>query len=171
MGFEDGGARCFMTSYNLYNHVPCTVQPVIRKVAVKEWGVDGVICTDGGAAANLTGQQHYYTNATEAAVGEISAGINQFLDNTFGTGMRAALQQNLLTEADLDRNIKGTLRVFVRLGWLDPAGTDPYAGIGAAGEPEPWLSAKHQALARQATQESIVLLKNEKNLLPLNRAH
>jgi len=170
MGFEDGGARCFMTSYNLYNHVPCTVQPVIRQVAVKEWGVDGVICTDGGAAANLTGRQHYYTNATEAAVGEISAGINQFLDNTFGTGMRAALQQNLLTEADLDRNIKGTLRVFVRLGWLDPAGTDPYAGIGAAGEPEPWLSAKHQALARQVTRESIVLLKNEKNLLPLNQA-
>ena len=64
MGFEEGGARCFMASYNEWNHVPCTVQPVINDVAMKEWGVDGIICTDGGAAANLTGKQHYYTNAT-----------------------------------------------------------------------------------------------------------
>jgi len=171
MGFTDGGARCFMTSYNEWNHIPCTVQPVIRAVAVNEWGVDGVICTDGGAAANLTNpnHQHYYTNATRAAVGEISAGINQFLDNTFGAGIRAALKEHLLTEADLDRNLKGTLRVFVRLGWLDPAGDNPYAAIGAAGEPEPWQSEKHRAVARRATQESIVLLKNETHLLPLNR--
>ncbi len=82
MGFEQGGARCFMTSYNQWNHIPCTVQPVIKEVAVKQWGVDGVICTDGGASANLTGRQHYYTNALQAAAGQILAGINQFLDRT-----------------------------------------------------------------------------------------
>src|ERR1039457_3511955 len=172
MGFEDGGARCFMTSYNQWNHVPCTVQPVIRNVAINEWGVDGVICTDGGAAANLINpnRQHYYTNATQAAVGEIKAGINQFLDNTFAAGIRSALQTNLLTEADLDRNLKGTLRVFLRLGWLDPATNNPYASIGAAGEPEPWLSEKHKAIARLVTQKSIVLLKNLKNFLPLDKS-
>lgn len=172
MGFEDGGARCFMTSYNQWNHVPCTVQPVIRNVAINEWGVDGVICTDGGAAANLINpnRQHYYTNATQAAVGEIKAGINQFLDNTFAAGIRSALQTNLLTEAELDQNLKGTLRVFLRLGWLDPATNNPYASIGAAGEPEPWLSEKHKAVARLVTQKSIVLLKNTKNFLPLAKA-
>ena len=172
MGFEDGGARCFMTSYNQWNHVPCTVQPVIRNVAINEWGVDGVICTDGGAAANLTNpnRQHYYTNATQAAVGEVTAGINQFLDSTFAAGIRSALQENLLTEADLDRNLKGTLRVFLRLGWLDPATNNPYASIGAAGEPEPWLSEKHKAIARLVTQKSIVLLKNAKNFLPLDKS-
>jgi beta-glucosidase len=172
MGFEDGGARCFMASYNEWNHVPCTVQPVIRSVAINEWGVDGVICTDGGAAANLTraDRQHFYTNATQAAVGEVTAGINQFLDNTFAAGLSSALSSNFLTEADLDRNIKGTLRVFIRLGWLDPAANNPYASIGAAGEPEPWLSEKHKALARLVTQKSIVLLKNSKHLLPLDKA-
>ena len=172
MGFEDGGARCFMTSYNQWNHVPCTVQPVIRNVAINEWGVDGVICTDGGAAANLTNpnRQHYYTNATQAAVGEVTAGINQFLDSTFAAGIRSALQENLLTEADLDRNLKGTLRVFLRLGWLDPATNNPYASIGAAGEPEPWLSEKHKAIARLVTQKSIVLLKNAKSFLPLDKS-
>jgi beta-glucosidase len=172
MGFEDGGACCFMTSYNQWNNIPCTVQPVIRDVAINEWGVDGVICTDGGAAANLTNtnRQHYYTNATQAAVGEVTAGINQFLDNTFAAGIRSALKENLLTETDLDRNIKGTLRVFIRLGWLDPATDNPYASIGAAGEPEPWLSEKHKAIARLVTQKSIVLLKNSKNFLPLDKS-
>jgi beta-glucosidase len=171
-GFEDGGARCFMTSYNQWNHVPCTVQPVIRSVAINEWGVDGVICTDGGAAANLTrpDRQHYYTNAAQAAVGEVTAGINQFLDNTFAAGIRSALASNLLTEADLDQNIKGTLRVFIRLGWLDPATNNPYASIGTAGEPEPWLSERHKSLARLVTEKSIVLLKNVKNFLPLDKA-
>jgi beta-glucosidase len=141
-------------------------------VAINEWGVDGVICTDGGAAANLTNpnRQHYYTNATQAAVGEVTAGINQFLDSTFAAGIRSALQENLLTEADLDRNLKGTLRVFLRLGWLDPATNNPYASIGAAGEPEPWLSEKHKAIARLVTQKSIVLLKNAKSFLPLDKS-
>jgi beta-glucosidase len=168
MGFEEGGARCFMASYNEWNHVPCTVQPVINDVAVKEWGVDGIICTDGGAAPHLTKQQHYYSNSTEAAAGMIKAGINQFLDNTSTTNVRLALAKNLLTEAEVEKNIKGTLRVFIRLGLLDSAVKNPYAGIGAAGEPEPWTTEKHQSLARWVTQKSIVLLKNSNNLLPLD---
>jgi beta-glucosidase len=170
MGFEEGGARCFMTSYNQWNNVPCTVQPVINDVAIKEWGVDGIICTDGGAAANLTNRQHFYTNTIQAAAGQIKAGINQFLDNTSPSGVRSALEKNLLTEAEVDKNIKGTLRVFIRLGLLDPATNNPYASIGSAGEPEPWLSDKHKSLARLVTQKSIVLLKNSKNLLPLDKA-
>jgi beta-glucosidase len=170
MGFEEGGARCFMASYNEWNRVPCTVQPVINDVAVKEWGVDGIICTDGGAAANLTRTQHYYTNATEAAAGMVKAGINQFLDNTSTNATRLALGKNLLAEADLDKNIKGTLRIFIRLGLLDPPANNPYAGIGAAGEPEPWTTGKHKSLARWVTQKSIVLLKNSKNLLPLDQS-
>jgi beta-glucosidase len=171
MGFQEGGAECFMTSYNEWNHVPCTVQPVIRSVAINEWGVDGVICTDGGAATNLTNpeRQHYYSNAVEAAAGEVKAGINQFLDGTSTAGVKEALRQNLLTEADLDRNIKGTLRVFIRLGLLDPATNNPYAKIGTDGEPEPCRSEKHEALARLVTQKSIVLLKNTHDFLPLDK--
>jgi beta-glucosidase len=169
MGFEEGGARCFMTSYNLYNMIPCTVHPVIKGAAVKEWGVDGIICTDGGASANLTGRQHYYTNASEAGAGQIKAGINQFLDRTSARDVARAIEEKLLTEAALDDVIKGTLRVFIRLGLLDPTNQVPYASIGAAGEPEPCNTAKHKALSRLVTQKSIVLLKNSRNLLPLDR--
>jgi beta-glucosidase len=172
MGFQDGGARCFMTSYNEWNGIPCTVQPVVRAVAINEWGVDGVICTDGGAATNLINpeRQHYYTNMAEASAGMVKAGINRFLDRVSTNGLRDALKQNLVTEADLDRNIKGPLRVMIRLGLLDPPDANPYAKIGAAGEPEPCLSDAHKALARLVTQESIVLLKNADSFLPLDKA-
>jgi beta-glucosidase len=171
-GFQDGGARCFMTSYNKWNGIPCTVQPVIRSVAINEWGVDGVICTDGGAATNLVNpeRQHYYTNMADAAAGMVKAGINRFLDRVSTNGLREALEQNLVTEADVDRNIKGSLRVMIRLGLLDPPDKNPYAKIGAGDEPEPCLSDKHKALARLVTQESVVLLKNADNFLPLDKA-
>ncbi|HEX7569985.1 MAG TPA: glycoside hydrolase family 3 C-terminal domain-containing protein [Verrucomicrobiae bacterium] len=169
MGFEAGGARCFMASYNAWNGIPCTVQPVIKNVAVKEWGVDGIICTDGGGMPNLVAHHHYYTATNAAVAGCVKAGINQFLDRSFRAGASSALTNNLLTEADLDEVIKGTLRVFLRLGLLDPATNNPYAAIGTASEPEPWNTPAHQAVARRVTQESIVLLKNSKNLLPLDR--
>jgi len=169
MGFEQGGARCFMTAYNLYDSIPCTVHPVINEVAVKEWGVDGIICTDGGAFTHLFESQQYYPDASQAAAGVIKAGINQFLDRGFSSGVTAALDENRLTEVDIDKVIKGTLRVFIRLGLLDPNNNVPYAGIGAVGEPEPWTTDKHKAIARLVTQKSIVLLKNSKKLLPLDR--
>ncbi len=57
----------------------------------------------------------------------------------------------------------------MRLGVLDPTNRVPYASIGAEGEPEPWTTDKHKTLVKLATQKSIVLLKNAKNLLPLDR--
>ena len=169
MGFEEGGARCFMASYNSWNRIPCTVQPVIKNVAIKEWGVDGIICTDGGATRNLVQHHHFYATTNEAVAGCVKAGINQFLDQIFRGGATNALANHLLTEADIDPVIKGTLRVFIRLGLLDPATNNPYAGIGAASEPEPWNTPEHKALALRVTQKSIVLLKNSGNLLPLDR--
>ena len=170
MGFEEGGARCFMASYNAWNGIPCTVQPVIKNVAIKEWGVDGIICTDGGAMPNLIAHHHYYAATNEAVAGCVKAGINQFLDRIFRAGATSALTNNLLSETDIDQVIKGTLRVFIRLGLLDPATNNPYAGIGAASEPEPWNTSEHQAVARLVTQKSIVLLKNAKNFLPLDKS-
>ncbi len=168
MGFEEGGARCFMAAYNGWNGIPCTIQPVIKDVAIKEWGVDGIICTDGGSLRNLVTRHHYFATTNEAAAACVKAGINQFLDN-HRASVFGALSNNLLTEADIDPVIKGTLRVFIRLGVLDPATNNPYAGIGVASGPEPWNTPEHKAVARLVTQKSIVLLKNSGNLLPLDK--
>jgi beta-glucosidase len=169
MGFAEGGAKCFMASYNLWNKIPMTANPVIRNILIKEWGVDGMISTDAGGLPNLVGSQKYYPDNTQATAGAIKAGINQFLDRPWVEGAKAALEQKLITEADIDGNVKGDLRVIFRLGVLDPCDRNPYAKIGTE-TPEPWTTQKNKDTVRLATQKSIVLLKNTGNLLPLDKS-
>jgi beta-glucosidase len=71
----------------------------------------------------------------------------------------------------MDASLKNMLRLHLRLGEMDPDGVDPYAKIGREtnGKLPPWDRASSRELVRQATEESIVLLKNENNTLPLNR--
>jgi beta-glucosidase len=170
MGFEQGGAGCFMASYNAWNGIPCTIQPVIKSVAMKEWGVDGVICTDAGSLNNLVTAHHYFNDLDHGAAAAVKAGINQFLDRVFGPAVTRALTNNLMTEADIDESIKGTLRIYLRLGLLDPTNANPYAAIGRNGEPDPWTTEKNKEAVLNMTRESIVLIKNAKHFLPLDKS-
>jgi len=167
MGIVDGGARAFMTSYNAVNGVPMTVNPVLRSMVMQEWGFNGIICTDAGALTNLVSQFHYYPSADQAAAGAVHAGIGQFLDD-YSSSVRSALANGLIAESDIDQNIKGSYRVMIKLGLLDPSSMVPYSNIGTG--PAPWTQSDHQTLARRVTQESVVLLKNENSFLPLNKS-
>ncbi len=167
MGIVEGGARAYMAAYNAYNGIPCTVHPILKEITVEEWGQDGIICTDAGALTMLVTEHAYYPDPEMAAAASIKAGINQFLDR-YREGTDGALEAGLLAEADIDAVLRGVFRVMIKLGLLDPPERVPYSQIGQEGEPEPWLSDAHKALARLATQRSIVLLKNEDQLLPLD---
>jgi beta-glucosidase len=166
-GVLEGNAQSFMASYNAVNTIPDTVSPFIRDIAEKEWKFDGMVCTDAGSLPNLTRQFHYYPDPTAAVVGSVKAGITVFLDQ-YTAPLKDAMEKNLLTEADIERNIRGNLRMRMRLGEFDPPEMVPYSNIPAT--EEPWYSEKNKALARKATQESIVLLKNSDNLLPLDKS-
>ena len=167
MGIEEGGARAFMAAYNAVNNIPMTVNPILKEIARREWGEDGIICTDSGAMNLLVTGHKYFTDKEQAAAASVKAGITQFLDN-YRDAIRGALKRNLLTESDIDGALKNNFRVMIRLGLLDPPSRVPYSNIGAG--VEPWTTAKHKGVARLITQESIVLLKNSKNLLPLDRS-
>jgi beta-glucosidase len=167
MGVVEGGSRAYMAAYNAVNKVPMTINPVLQKVTREQWGQDGIICTDAGAMRNLVTAHKYYPDFETAAAESVKAGIGQFLDN-YRDAVRGALQKGLLTEADIDRALRGNFRVMIRLGLLDPPARVPYASIGQESI-DPWLTDKHKALALRAAQESIVLLKNSSNLLPLDK--
>ena len=167
MGVEEGGSRAYMAAYNAVNKVPMTVNPVLQKVTREQWGQDGIICTDAGAMRNLVTAHKYYPDFETAAAESVKAGIGQFLDD-YREAVRGALKKGLLTEADIDRALRGNFRVMIRLGLLDPPARVPYASIGQE-TIDPWLTDKHKALALRAAQESIVLLKNSGNVLPLDK--
>jgi beta-glucosidase len=167
MGGTEGGSQSFMTAYNSYNGIPCTVQPVVRDMAMKEWGLRGIVCTDSNAFRQTVSDHKYYPDLKTAAAGTIKAGISQFLDR-YSEPLGEALAEGLLTDGDLDEVLRRNFWVMIRLGLLDPPAQDPYSHIGRDGEPEPWNTPKHQAAARRVAQKSIVLLKNEGRLLPLD---
>jgi len=169
MGFVNGGARCFMASYNAWNGVPLTVHPLLKDLTMKEWGVDGILCTDAGSLGNLVRQHKSHPDMAQAAAASIKAGINMFLAifEDYKGAVRTALAEGRLAESDIDAVLRGSLRVAFRLGLLDPPALVPYSKL--KGAPDPVNSPGHNAVARQVARESIVLLKNAGGMLPLER--
>ena len=169
MGVELGGSRAYMAAYNKVNGIPAMVHPMLKEITQKEWGQNGIICTDGGAFKLLLSDHHYYDDQYHGAAAAIKAGINQFLDE-YKDAVYGALAAGYLTEKDLDEVLRGNYRVMIKLGLLDPAQNSPYSKIGTGNNTiVPWQTEAHKALALEATRKSIVLLKNENDLLPLQR--
>jgi len=170
MGFEEGGSRAVMAAYNSWNGIPMMIHPVLKDVMIKEWGNDGLICTDGGALGLLISSHKRFPDKEQGSAAAVKAGINHFLD-TYKPELTKALKDGLVTEADMDAALKNLLTVYLKLGEMDPPGDDPYGKIGreANGAAPPWERESSKSLARLATDESIVLLKNEGEALPLDR--
>ena len=177
MAFVDGGAKSFMAAYNAWNSIPMAVHPVLRDVVKKEWNAGWIVMPDAGAMAHVVNLHRYSKTPLEAMAAALKVGVGTF-GGSFGRGggpttaelVKQALDEKLVTEADLDAAIAGKYKTIVKLGLLDSPSLVPYARIGVAGEPEPWMGEKHQAVALEVALESVVLLKNAGNTLPLNRA-
>jgi beta-glucosidase len=167
-GVIEGGSQCFMAAYNKYNGIPCTVHPVLRSVTMKDWGLRGIICTDGGAFKQLLTTHAYYSSLPVAAAECIKAGITVFLDD-YRSSLKEALDKGLVSEKEINEAIYGNLRVLLKLGFLDNSSQNPYSQIGIKDTIAPWTNREAGELVRIATEKSIVLLKNENMLLPLKK--
>lgn len=168
-GVTEGGSRAFMTAYNKHNDIPCTVHPVLKEVAVSEWGQNGIIATDGGAFSQLVTSHRYFPDLKSAAMACIRAGTTMFLDN-YRVPLTEAIKEGLISESELNNAVRSNMRVLLKLGLLDdPASIDnPYLSIGITDTVAPWLRPETRELARKVTAESVVLLKNEKQALPVD---
>jgi len=165
MGFLEGGAKAVMASYNAWNGTTMGVNPILRSIVIGQWGVE-VISSDGGAVSLLVNPRHLYPNHQAAVVACIKAGINQFLDRYYGEA-KSALKDGSLSMEDIDAALRRKFRIAIKLGLLDPPDLVPYSKI--KGSPEPWNTDKDSDVSRRVALESVVLLKNDKNLLPLDK--
>jgi beta-glucosidase len=167
MGVE-AGASSYMAAYNAMNGIPMTAQPILKDITIGEWGVNGIVVTDAGALDGMVKGHKYLPDLPTAAAAAVKVGINQFLDNVYKDAITQALRKNLISMAEIEEVMRGSFRVMIKLGLLDPAEMVPYTKIKEG--PAPWTRDENKRLARQVTQEAVVLLKNRDNLLPLDRS-
>lgn len=169
-GITEGGARAFMAAYNSWNGTPMAVHPILTEVTRKEWGNNGIICTDWGALNLLVTAHKAFPTHAEGVAAVIKAGVGQILDTTYKPYIYEALEKKILTEADIDKAIRGNYYVALRLGLLDADQLRlPYSHIGVTDTIRPWMNKDIHNFVRLVTAKSVVLLKNDKKTLPLDK--
>ncbi|MFI8324126.1 glycoside hydrolase family 3 C-terminal domain-containing protein [Streptomyces sp. NPDC085529] len=162
---EAGAVAGVMPAYNLVNGRPNHVSPYLRE-QLRGWTEEELlVCSDAGAPSNLVDSEHYFDTHEEATAAALLAGVDSFTDHgtdgsTITARVRGALEQGLLTESDVDTAVRRHLSVRFRLGEFDPE-HDPHALTAAFDTPD------HRALAQEAAEQAVVLLKNSGGLLPL----
>lgn len=161
---QQGGARSIMTAYNSLDGSPCSANDwLLNQKLKKEWGFRGFVISDAGATggANVL----HFTAADYAEAGRKS--IENGQDVIFQTSydhhslFEKYFLDGSIRKGALDSAVARVLRVKFELGIFD----HPYAQPGDAGE---WSLIEHRQLSRLAAERSLVLLKNDKQLLPLS---
>ncbi|MCF6409637.1 glycoside hydrolase family 3 protein [Pseudalkalibacillus salsuginis] len=159
-----------MPAYNAINGKPANLSPLINELVKGEWASEDFhVVSDAWDVSGLVNSHKYVDTMAEAVALSIKAGVDSITDQDANSDIvtgwiHDALDQGLLTEADIDKATKNNLRVRFRLGEFDPEGMDPYADI----DESVINSEEHQDLALEAARKQLVLLKNE-DALPLDK--
>jgi beta-glucosidase len=163
---KEANVRGIMAAYHDIDGIPCIADEwLLTKLLRDEWGFDGMVVTDLGAIRRLL--QPHYTAATpkEAIAQAVIAGLDmQFYDfdhDVFRTSIVEAVKDGSIPADKFDRAVAAVLRIKFELGLFDNPYTDETL-VGKALHNE-----THQALALEAGRKSIVLLKNDRGVLPL----
>jgi beta-glucosidase len=170
-GFWKGakaGAMSLMTAYNAYNGVPCIANPFIKNILFEEWGMKGTIVDDAGALRFLfMPEMHAYAkDVNEAIQMSLDAGLSRFIDSRFEQ-VKAAWDAGFLSEEVVNERTKANLRTMLKLGLMDADCPYDQQEFGSE-EDVPWERQEFKDKARLVTQKSVVLLKNEKHILPID---
>ena len=161
----DAGVESVMCAYNRLNDEPCcTSNTLLQKILRNEWQFKGHVVTDCGAIDDIVNFHKLTDSKPQAAADAVKAGVNLDCSNLLQNNLADALKQGLLTVKDIDTALAGLFRTQMRLGFFDNPAQNVYGKLGAESVHTP----QHIQLARKAAQQSMVLLKNDKNLLPLD---
>ncbi len=164
---REGHVAGVMSAYSALNGVPCSASSfLLTDLLRKQWGFEGYVVSDCDAIRDIWSPRlhNYVKTPEEAAAVAVKAGCNLCCGGDYNALVRA-VQQNLLTEKDIDQALYYTLWTRFRLGLFDPPEKCQYSKIGMEQNDTP----ENRKVALQISRESLVLLKND-GILPLNSA-
>lgn len=163
---KEGKSASIMSAYNALNDVPCTLNAwLLTKVLRNDWGFKGYVVSDCGGPSLLVNAHKYVKTKEAAATLSLKAGLDlECGDDVYDEPLLSAYRQYMVTDADIDSAAYRVLRARMQLGLFDSGEKNPYTKIS----PDVIGSAEHQEVALNAARECIVLLKNQKKMLPLN---
>lgn len=159
----EGGSWSFMTSYNSWNGVPNTSSPfLLTDILRRRWGFKGFVYADWGSVSMLNYFHHSAHNNDEAGAQALLAGLDMnSADNGFDH-LEQMVNEGIVPLASIDTACARVLRAKFAMGLFDEKGLSPREAARRIHTPE------HVDLSRRIAEESIVLLKNERGLLPLD---
>ena len=161
----EGRAVSVMCAYNRTNGEPCCANThLLSDILRGEWGFNGYVVSDCGAIEDIYQRHHFVKTAEEASALAVKRGTDLECGDTY-KALVNAVKQGLISETEIDQAVKRLFEARFRLGMFDPPEMVSYTKIPFSAND----SEEHRQLALEAARSSIVLLKNDKNTLPLRK--
>jgi beta-glucosidase len=167
--FREGHAMSAMAAYHEIDGIPVTADPfLLEKVLRQEWGFEGFVLSDLGAIRRLYDVHHVAASPKDAACMAVRSGVDmQFYDFDHAVFQKAlvdCVHEGTLSQADLNGAVRSVLRVKFSLGLFDHPLVDTALSAKVVRSPE------HLGISLESARQSMTLLRNEGNLLPLSRS-
>jgi beta-glucosidase len=171
----EGHADSVMCAYNSLNGEPaCANNVLLNEYLRGAWRFSGYVVSDCAAVEDISSHHHFKATMEEGVAAALKAGTDlicgeppQDRVHLERTAALNAVRRGLLSEADIDRAVTRLLAARFRLGMFDPPAMVPWSKLGASAND----TLEHHQLALKTAKESLVLLKNENNLLPLKKTY
>lgn len=156
----EAGCATFMTSFNDNDGVPSTANKFVLKDILRgEWKYDGMVVTDWASALEMV-NHGFCADAKDAAEKSVNAGVDmEMVSETFIQNLKQSLDEKKVSMETIDNAVRNILRLKFRLGLFD----NPYIVTPQSVK----YAESHLATARKAVEQSVILLKNDAQTLPL----
>lgn len=161
---KEANVSGIMCAYNSFKGQPCCGSNLfLRKILLHDWKFNGYITSDCWAISDFIYGHKTHKDSISASSDAVLHGTDLECGNVYRS-LTEAVEAGMITEDQIDISLKKLLKIQFRLGMFDPQDKVPYSKIGA----EVLESKPHQQQALKMARQSMVLLKNEKQLLPLS---
>ncbi|MFA6598316.1 MAG: glycoside hydrolase family 3 C-terminal domain-containing protein [Ignavibacteriaceae bacterium] len=165
MSVQEGNVQSLMCAYNQFRgNACCSNDSLLENILRNEWGFKGYVVSDCWAISDIYQSHKQEKDAAGASAVAVKAGTDLECGDSY-PALAEAIQKGLVKETELDRSLKRLFEARFKLGMFDPPEMVPYSKI----KMEIVDSKKNQQLALETARESIVLLKNQNNTLPLKK--